>query len=378
MAADGDFSSSQDCYFDWPYDQKKFNATIPRIPCVLSMIGSGYIIFHVIKERKWTAMYNRLILGLSVTDMIGSFSQFFTTWPIPADSVVDGGPSISHCYYGNVGNLTACEVQGFFIHSFTIAVPIYNAMLCVYFLLFIRYDWNEQRLRKIEPFMHGLALYPMMTAIICWNEEVFNPAATFCWIAGHPLGCLENDDVDCIRGKNVYFFRWAAVAVPIMCAFITIVATMSMICVFVFRQESRLASLQSAELERGYEHSKKVFWQACRYVGAYLFVFLPSAIVTILSSRYRYNEFAGMFALSLLIPLQGLFNAMIYFQASISCWWIRYKISRAFSRFLGNSISSESEDDSSFDDVTETHVGETCFSSIVPVTSEMSQYRIGI
>lgn len=45
-------------------------------------------------------------------------------------------------------------------------MPLYNSMLCVNYLLVIRYNFKEDKLAKIEPFMHSIALLmPLAMAI---------------------------------------------------------------------------------------------------------------------------------------------------------------------------------------------------------------------
>lgn len=305
------------------------------------------------------------MLGMSISDLIGSFAQFLSTWPIPAGVVVDGGPDIGSCYYGNAGNLTTCELQGFLIYSFAMAVPIYNSMLCLYFMLFIRYNWTEKRLRGIEPFMHGIALYPMATAIMCWRLGLFNPTGTFCWIAAYPLGCLDDDDVTCLRGESTFLFRILTTAVPVVLSFVTIIVTMSSLCIFVFKQETRITSLR-AEDRGNYEQTKTVFVQACRYAGAYLFVWVPPIAYTVAASRYQYQEFEFAFIAFLVFPLQGVFNAIIYSKGSFSYWWCQRLISRMFNGGDGSS-DEESSLDSSFYDVSTTFVGETILVSAANV-----------
>jgi len=343
------------------------NAVGTKITSFLSMIGSGYIIHNIIAHgpSKLDNIYNRIMLGLSIFDMIGSFAQFLSTWPIPAGAFVDGGPDIGDCYYGNVGTLTTCELQGFLIQSFAVAGPIYNAALCLYFVLYIQYNWSEQRLRRIEPFMYGAALYPMITAIPCWKFGLFNPVGAFCWIGGYPLRCLGDEDVTCLRGESTLLIRPLATLLPVALSFVTIITTMSSLCLFVLKQDFRTASLRP-EARGSYLQTKSVFAQACRYVGAYLFVWLPSMAYTIDSSRNDYRNVGLELFVFLVVPLQGFLNAIIYSKARIfdfSCLWCQ----RLFCRIWKGADWSSNEslsDDSSVDDVSTTIVGETYIASV--------------
>jgi len=327
------------------------------------MLGSGYIIFSVLAhEQKLGSIYHRLMLGMSVCDLLASFVLFLGTWPIPSGTSTQGGPDQSHCYFANVGNVATCSAQGFGVQTFTVAVPIYNAMLCLYFLLFIRYNWNEERLRKVEPLMHGMALYPLAFAIACLQKEMFNPAASFCWISGYPLGCVESIGVDCLRGKETKMFRILGSGVPLVISFVTVIVSMSMLCLFVYQQEMRF--------QRTNDHSLQVFFQACRYVAAYVFIWAPTSIFTVLTTRYNYNGFTGLMIVSMIVPLQGVFNAMVYSKSTVSI----SRLIRSFKRTIlqlccQGTISYDESSSDSDDDVSETYIGETRCSSVAKTSS---------
>lgn len=356
-------SGEYHCYLDWSLTELMIIAIGPKFPCLLSILGSGYIIFNVVsQEQKFELIYHRLMLGMSVSDLLASIAFFIGTWPMPSGTSVDGGPNQSHCYYANVGNATTCAIQGFVIQTFTVAVPIYNAMLCIYFLLFIRYNWSEERLRKVEPLMHGLALiYPLAFAIVCLQQDIFNPVTSFCWISGYPLGCVENADVDCLRGQKTKMFRIMSSVVPIAISLVTILVSMSMLFLFVYQQEMRL--------QRGNEHSQQVFCQACRYVAVYLFIWTPTSILTTLTTRYNYAGFSGLVTVSMVVPLQGIFNAIIYSKARVSISYFISSFVRAISRLCCREKIADSDSDSDFDDVSETYVGETRYDSTVVVNT---------
>jgi len=205
----------------------------------------------------------------------------------------------------------------------------------------------------------------MITAIPCWKFGLFNPVGAFCWIAGYPLGCLQDENVTCLRGESTFLFRPLATFLPAALSFVTIIATMSSLCLFVFKQDTRVASLRP-EARGSYLQTKSVFVQSCRYVGAYLFVWLPSMVYTIVSSRNDYRNFGFEFFVFLVFPLQGVLNAIIYSKArisDISCLCCQ----RLFCRiWKGADWSSDesSSDDSSFGDVSTTIVGETYIASV--------------
>jgi len=59
----------------------------PKFSGSLSILGSSWIIFEVLRDKKKQAMvYHRLLLGLSIFDVIISFAWFLSTWPVPAET----------------------------------------------------------------------------------------------------------------------------------------------------------------------------------------------------------------------------------------------------------------------------------------------------
>ena len=64
-------------------------AVAPHISGFLSVLGSLVIVLDIVRDRKkWhDSVYHRLMLGLSVTDILGSFAKALGTWPIPVGTV---------------------------------------------------------------------------------------------------------------------------------------------------------------------------------------------------------------------------------------------------------------------------------------------------
>lgn len=115
--------------------------------------GSLFIVQHVLSSRKRrSAPYHRLLLGMSISDCIGNLVFFAGTWPIPKESNV----------YGAMGTEFTCTVQGFFDQIVGTATPGYNIVLSIYYLLVVRYGWNEHRVKRVEPYMHA---YPIILSL---------------------------------------------------------------------------------------------------------------------------------------------------------------------------------------------------------------------
>lgn len=177
--------------------QQRTLAIMPKVTGLLSLLCSTIVVHSVLRSPKKRArIYHRLMLCISLLDMCNSFWLILSTWPIPSDSGL---------VYA-VGNQTTCITQGFFIQC-SIAAPLLNGSLAVYYLLVLKYEWKEKHIKKYERLMYSLPLiWALGTATISIPLRLFNNASLWCWIAPFPAGC---EDDDCIRGANASNFRWA-------------------------------------------------------------------------------------------------------------------------------------------------------------------------
>jgi hypothetical protein len=83
----------------------------------------------------------------------------------------------------SVGNDRTCNLQGFFT-QFGITSSFYNASLSVYFLLVIRYGWQDSRIKRLEPWLHALPLlWGFGTSIAGLSVGIFGNANLWCWIS---------------------------------------------------------------------------------------------------------------------------------------------------------------------------------------------------
>lgn len=336
-----DTSTPAKCFYPWTAQEQRLIAIIPKIASLFSIIGSAYIVCVVIRGRKFNSAYNRIMLGMSIGDIIASFGHFLPTWPIPSHAPDSEHPAnvvvgqLENCYYGNIGNVATCELQGFLIQTGSMVVPIFNAILSMYFLLTVRYNWRERKFRQIGPFVLIIVLYPLVTSIICLKWGLFNPLLDRCWIASYPLACLEDDKVECIRGKRAESLKKIFFILPVAASFVAISLSMALLCVHVFRIESRVQSYQVSSRFR--ERSKKVFVRACLYVSSYLFVWAP-AVLYQLFLRSRKGLITTIFVSSAL-SIQGIFNALIF--AKCDCFSCFRRVLKSCKRRLSCTFSDD-------------------------------------
>ena len=78
-------------------------AIAPKCTGFLSLCASTFIVQHVLRDKKRRGLtYHRLLCGMSISDMVGSFMCFLSTWPIPKGEA-----------YLASGTVQTCAAQGF-------------------------------------------------------------------------------------------------------------------------------------------------------------------------------------------------------------------------------------------------------------------------
>ncbi|KAL3924776.1 MAG: hypothetical protein SGILL_000840 [Bacillariaceae sp.] len=160
---------------------------------------------------------------MSVTDVIVSSAFFMSTWAIPKDSYVEIFP-----VYGNVGTVATCNAQGFFL-QLGVMLPMYNALLVLYYFVTIRMGWNEQRFQKrVEPFGHAFIwTFGIATATTALVMELFGDAMGWCWIA-------ENGT------REIHMYRFLFWYVPLWLVFPWVVLGMSVVYFHVLKNDKKL------------------------------------------------------------------------------------------------------------------------------------------
>lgn len=273
---------------------------VPRVSGIVSFLGSLAIIVDILRnKKKREKIQNQLLVGLSVFDLMGSVAYAFTTLPIP-----EGDWHIS----GSKGNDATCKAQGFFIQIGTVASFI-NVSLAVYHLLVVKYTWPSHKIKKVRvwlfvcPIAAGLAMafagIPFYGNIILWC----NNAAKW----------------------------WPEV--PVIIAIVLATGIMASLCWHVFRtsrNSSKWAKRSGAD--RAFNRSSSgggsggsprggggvataVFWQSIWYLVPFYLTW--SAYLTLQylwASGEAYSVYGFVLFAAALVPLQGFWNAVVYFR----------------------------------------------------------------
>lgn len=307
-------------------EQIRIISIIQTISGSFSFAGSVTILSILLRlEGRLCSTYRRIVFGMSISDALSSAA--FALCAIPTMSV------------------SACSVQGFFVHLGALTTPSYNFALCVYYLMTVRFEKNEEWIKKkIEPFFHFFALsWPIGTGIFLLITNSFNPTGPNCWIAPSPRDCLIDPNIECERGENAYKYRWLFAGYQIVAIFIFIVATMAILCIEILRRERSLSAIGSRriESEENKEERKESSFrdtsiddpaidsmelssaskkalkqqltnQALVYTTAYLLPTLFPMVFSLVLTRTGERNFVLWVFVGIFMPLQGFFNFFVY------------------------------------------------------------------
>lgn len=332
--------------------QEKVLSLLPIFSGLLSAWGSLQIIHAVwLRFRRGrrdesesaTCCYQRIMLGLSCSDLISSLALSLQAFLLPRETSQRAWV---------IGNQYTCGLMGFFQQS-SLATIFYNGMLSFLFLLTIRYSIDEKRLVTLyEPWMHGLSIgFPLVTAstlaaLGMYGELQVGP---WCWVTGEDSAIFGMF----MSGVPILFFL---IAVPVNNTLVydhirtsmtrgsdhhdsegeveigTVTAASSH-CGYstgnvsspesVFRneeiqEEKREMARQRDLQERQARRLRKIAVQGFLYVGAFLVTSIPTVVLRIcagffaLASADESNYFPLLVVQAILLPLQGLLNFLIY------------------------------------------------------------------
>jgi hypothetical protein len=111
---------------------------VQRIMGTISIIGSTYIIQDILgNEQKRKHTFHRLMVGLSIANIISSFSIMPKGYFVLA-----------------IGNVAACDTQGFISWMCAFLNPLYNCSLATYYLVQLKYNWVNRRIKALEKWFH--------------------------------------------------------------------------------------------------------------------------------------------------------------------------------------------------------------------------------
>jgi len=294
---------------NWSDSQSLALLIASKITAVLSIIGSGYIVYSMLRQQVAQArpnpsdkIHNRLLFGLSVCDVISSFSVFLGSWMMPR------GHYNQITIWGDVGTWATCEAQGFMILFGYQASGVYNVLISLYFLLFIKYNWTEERFKKYDRWFHGVAFIPSIVfSTVAVIDNVFNPNFLFCWIGSYP-----NDGIQILRGERYIQYLLAGFLAPVLIGGISITLMMVMLYRHVSKVEKQAQRwvISSDQPHNGY--ASQVLRTAALYIVGYFMIYIPSFLNIVYIEISSNCSFLLYFINALLLPSQGVINCYTY------------------------------------------------------------------
>mmetsp|Transcript_6302 Transcript_6302/g.13148 ORF Transcript_6302/g.13148 Transcript_6302/m.13148 type:complete len:1008 (+) Transcript_6302:265-3288(+) len=259
-------------------------AWLPRCMAIISAVGSIFIIADIAGHKKRRGKtFGQLMIFLSSFDLLASIAYSFTTLPTPAEDYI----------YGARGNEATCTAQGFFISMGTIACYT-NVSLAFYYLLMLKFGWSENKIQT------KARLWFVIVPIVVGFTFAF---------AGIPF--YDSILLWCTNTSSY----WPDIPVAVAIALATVV--MGAICYHVHGEEKASAKWRT----KGSGGRKKpsmasaVAWQSLWYLAAFYMVWPPYlALQYVWASGRAYDQYGFILAAGTVVPMQGFWNAVIYFR----------------------------------------------------------------
>jgi len=274
--------------------------SISRFTSALSIIGSSSIVYIILSNRKTKLLrpYHRLMLMMSIFDIIQSLAMLIGAAAIPRESNI----------YGAKGNQRTCNVQGFFMMlGFT--VPFYNSCLHIFYVLTILYGISAHRFAKFEPALHAISiLVPLSFAVFFTDGGYMAPRGPACM----PRGVLPVFTICTI----------------ITLCFLICIMSMVSICWKVISRAMKMReytnfgkknSQRRSSQSRVNEDKTQTIIQALLYMSAFMLTYS----VPYISSFYTRGTvdipmpFVIEALIKILYPLQGFWNFVFYIRPGV-------------------------------------------------------------
>jgi hypothetical protein len=276
---------------------------------VLSILGSLTIVFKVLSERNRATSYDRLMLGLSCSDIVSSLGWLMTPFLLPKET----SPRV-----WAVGNNATCSFLGF-LTQLGFSSVLYNGFLSYYFLATIRHGVKRRDFaRKWEPWIHVfVALFAFVTSTVGVGMGFFSEVdiGMGCWVNDYPKGCI---DEECISET----IAWIYGPLPVFFAIISLIVNNGMVychvrSVFKASQAALVGENVNQVIIRQDIQKREVATQGFLYVAAFFFCYWPLGTARGIEAFNTEGVderkiYWALMSQAGALPLQGLLNMLIY------------------------------------------------------------------
>ena len=273
---------------------------------ILSILGSSTIVYKVLGDRSKATSYDRLMLGLSICDIIASLGWALTPFLLPRETSTNPWA---------IGNDTTCTFLGF-ITQLGFSAVLYNMFLSFYYLLTVRYGVKRDSFaRNYEQWIHIFVfVFALITATFGAALGIFSEVQVGfgCWVNDYPRGCID----DCISEELGWLFGSGPVAFTLVCLLVN--------NILVYRHVRKsFHSNSGAATERAARQAlqkKEVAQQGLWYVASFVFCFWAAAVsrgMEAFSQGTEQDSVEGRIYWIVVIqaatlPCQGFLNMFVY------------------------------------------------------------------
>jgi len=328
---------------------------------IISLVSSITLAYLICRSKNGlSTTFHRLLLGLAVSNIIYSFAWSIFSVSVPQE--------MRYLIWGARGNQGTCDAQAFVIHVGALAGVFYNCSLCVYYLCVLKYSKVQKLIFKVEICSHVVSIgYPLLFGIVGLATNAFNPFGSICWVTAHnPPHCRLSDSqngqlpdgfsIPCGRGEKVARAMLLLFNIPIN--FIgpaAIIFTMTVMYYYVLAIEKKTEKYHTntllqqgpkrTEIEDNVpdncwermilscvkktknifhkkqtaarSNSRRVLHRAFMYSAAYFLSYSFLLVGQYMTEADVHVPDAIWFLSTLLSPLQGFFNFLIYFYPKV-------------------------------------------------------------
>ena len=277
-----------------PPEQVNYNvspiAILPKISAFLSLMGSTMILISVLRSKKnRQSMQQRIVCAMSFFDFLVSIAWVATGLFVPSSFKEKGFPLA-------IGNEASCNAQGFIIQLYT-ASFIYNVSLSLYYTLIIRRNWPMHKMKKLEKCLHIVPVsFGLITAILAVSLNLIGDANWDCWIE-----------------PQYAAYQWGFFFGPLMLSLGTTCFLLMRVYLHVKTTEKKTAKWRQAGSK---SYTKTIMLQNRLYAISFIVAWLLPTIARIIQLFKPSHNIPNWYlvACGTVIPVQGFFNAIVYFR----------------------------------------------------------------
>ena len=183
--------------------------------------------------------------------------------------------------------------------------------------LIVKKGWKDNAIKKRTKWI--ILGIPPNSSVIFAVAPLFFGAYNYsgdrtCSLSEYPLGCDDPDsEVECTSGEHASAISLCYTAILLIANMIIIAAILVLIH-SVFFQERKMDRYSVALSDNTRALTKKTAWQGFWYTFAFALAWWPWIIAKILDVVSGSHSVALFYIVAVTYPLQGLYNALLYFR----------------------------------------------------------------